>query len=429
VTEHQLFLYLAEVVVLVAVARLGGEIALRLGIPQVIGELALGLCLGPSLFGVLWPGGFNALFPADPSQRNLLDITYWLGVVFLVLIAGVGTKLRLVRTSQRAAVASWACGFLLPFALGFALGWFTPADLIGPGISRGVFSLFFGTALSISAIPVIARILMDLNMLNTKVGAIIMSSAVADDTVGWIVLAVVTGLASAEHQVDKGAVATALIGTAALLVFTFTIGQRLVDATIRRSLRLKSPHMQATVMFLIVFAAGAFTQWIHVHLVLGVFIGGLLISRSKERKAMRASRDAVREIGFAFFIPFFFAYTGLKTDFTTLTGHALPIAILAVVLACLGKLIGASLGARIGGLSTWESLGVGSGRNARGAMELVIAGIGLSIGILTEPSYATVVLIAIVTTLMAGPMLRFCAKRSDLASSSGQESVLEVEAI
>jgi Kef-type K+ transport system membrane component KefB len=425
-TEHQLFLYLAEVATLVVVARIGGELAVRLGIPQVVGELLLGICVGPSLFGALWPGGFNALFPADLSQRNLLEVTYWIGVVFLVVLGGTEMRVWIIRRAQSPVIGAWIGGFGLPFLLGFGLGWLVPRDLIGAGISRPVFALFIGTAMSISAIPVIARILMDLNLLKTKVGTIIMSSAVADDTVGWIVLAIVTGLASATHAVDKGTVLTALVGTALFVVFAFTIGQRLVDTAIRGSTHLKAPYMQTTLMLAIVFTAAAFTQWIHVHLVLGAFVAGILIARSKERRVMKPSRDVVREVGFAFFIPFFFGYTGVKTDFTTLTGHVLPVALAAVVVACLGKLVGASLGARIGGLSTWEALGVGSGLNARGAMELVIAGIGLSIGVLTEPMYSTIVLIAVVTTVMAGPMVRFCSTKYPYEATSDADSELEI---
>ena len=410
-SEHQLFLFLAEVVVLVGVARLGGELAIRVGVPQVVGELVLGICIGPSLFGAIFPSAFHALFPTAPAQRDLLEIMGWVGVLFLVLLSGTETRLSVIRRSRGPVIAGWIGGFLFPFALGFGFGWLVPESLVGSSVDRPVFALFIATAMSISAIPVIARILMDLGMLKTKVGMVILSSAVADDTAGWIVLAVVTGLASSAHAVDLGTVLVALVGTSAFVVLAFTIGQRLVDMAIRGETRLRSPSMQTTVLLGLVFLGGAITQALHVHLVLGAFVVGILIARSKERGAMKASRDVIRDIGFGFFIPFFFGYTGIKTDLTTLTGAALPVALAAIVVACVGKLAGASAGARVGGLSRWEALAVGAGRNARGAMELVIAAIGLSIGVLTLPMYSTIVLIAVVTTLMAGPMLRYCSKR------------------
>jgi Kef-type K+ transport system membrane component KefB len=407
-TEHQHFLFQVQVALVVAVASLGGEDALRLRIPQVVGELVFGIALGPSLFGLVWPAGFAALFPADLTSQTLLETMGWLGVIFLVLLSGFETRLGIMRRAGRAVLTGWVGGFLLPFGLGLLFGFLVPAEFIGDDVSRPVFALFVATAMSISAIPVIARILLDLQILKTKIGMVIMSTSVADDTVGWILLAVITGLV-AEHRVDVSAVALALIGTAAFLVFAFTIGQRLVRLAIAGSGRLRVPYAQTTTMLLVVLAFGAITQAIHVHLVLGCLVAGVLIARSPGRD--RDSRDAIRNVGMAFFVPFFFGYTGIKVDLTTLSGAAVHVAIAAFAVACAGKLVGGTLGARFGGLSFWQSAAVGAGRNARGAMELVIAAIGLSIGILTAPMYAIIVLIAVLTTLMAAPLLRVCVRR------------------
>ena len=408
-TEHQLFLFLAEVAVLVATARLGGEIALRLGIAQVVGELVFGILLGPSLFGALWPGGFRALFPSDPAQRNLLEVMGWIGVIFLVLLAGLETRLGILKRASRAVVFGWVGGFALPFAGGLGLGYLIPSRLIPAGIERPVFALFIATAMSISAIPVIARILMDLQLFRTRIGMVILSTAIADDTVGWIVLAVVTGLVQ-RHTFDFAGVATALLGTGLFLVLAFTVGQWLVRRALRASGRLRVPFAKTTVVLLIVLAGGSITQAIHVHLVLGTFVAGILVLRSPARE--RASVEPLRTVGMSLFVPFFFAYTGIKVDLTTLRGSTLVVAAAAVAVACLGKFIGGGLGARLGGLSTWEALAVGAGLNARGAMELVIAAIGLSIGLLSLPMYSIIVLIAVVTTLMAAPILRSCVRRA-----------------
>lgn len=407
-TDHQLFLFLVQLVAIVTLARVGGEVALRLGIPEVVGELVFGIALGPSLFGLVWPSGFQALFPADPVGRNLLEIVGWLGVIFLVLISGFEIRLRLLRSVGRVVVLAWVGGFGVPFGLGFLFGWFTQAELIGPGISRTVFSLFIGTAMSISAIPVIARILLDLGLVKTRVGMVILSTAVADDTTGWIVLAVITSLV-AEQRVDAGAVATALGGTALFLALAATVGQWLVRKLLAAGARLRVPHAQTSVMLAIVLAFGAITQAIHVHLVLGCLVAGVLIFRSRPRD--HRAVDAIRHVGLGLFVPFFFGYTGLKVDLTSLTGAVLPVAGAAIALACLGKLVGGGIGARLGGLPAWEAAAVGAGQNARGAMELVIAAIGLSIGVLTLPMYSILVLIAVVTTLMAAPLLRTFARR------------------
>jgi Kef-type K+ transport system membrane component KefB len=295
--------------------------------------------------------------------------------------------------------------------MGFGLGWLIPSSLIGVGVSRPVFALFIATAMSISAIPVIARILMDLDLFRTRVGMVIISTAVADDTVGWIVLAIVSGLAL-NQQVDTGSVATALIGTGLFLVLAFTVGQWLVRKAFVASQRLRVPYAQGTLILAIVLIGGAITQAIHVHLVLGSFVAGILIARTSWKVRDREMIESIRRVGMAFFIPFFFGYTGIKVDLTTLTGSTLLVAVAAVVVACLGKLIGGTLGARYGGLPRWEALAVGAGLNARGAMELVIGAIGLSIGVLTLPMYTIIVLIAVLTSLMAAPLVRYFVGRA-----------------
>ncbi len=420
-TEHQLFLFLAEVAVLVLAARLGGELALRIGVPQVVGELAVGICLGPSLFGLLWNDGFAALFPADPAQRNLLEIMGWLGVIFLVIVSGLETRLEILRRASRAVLSGWFGGFTLPFAMGFGLGWLVPAELIGPGISRPVFALFMATAMSISAIPVIARILLDLDLLKTRIGMVILSTATADDTVGWIILAVITGLASAAHRVDLPTVLTSLLGTAAFLLLAATVGRRVVDWSLRNAARLRLPYAQLTAILVLVLLGAAVTQAIHVHLVLGCFVTAILVARSPDLE--RSSVEAIRTLGMAFFVPFFFSYTGIKVDLTTVTGSAIPVAVAAVVVAYLGKLLGGGLGARAGGLPRWEAAAVGVGLNARGAMELVIAAVGLSIGVLTPAMFAIIVLIAATTTLTAAPMLKYCVRRQQETEAIGPASV------
>jgi len=409
VTEHQLFLFMAEVAVLFLVAKIGGEIAARLHIPLHVGELVMGMLIGPSLLGWVWPDAFRAIFPTEPLQRSLLDIISWTGIIFLVLIGGLETRLGILRRVRGAVLGGWIGGFGLPFACGFGLGMLFPPELVPGAVSKPVFALFLATAMSISAIPVIARILMDLDLYKTRIGMIILCTAIADDTIGWIVLAVAAGLAAG--GLDAAVVARTLLLTAAFLAIAFTVGKEAVRGLIKGSRRLQMPYPQLSMMFLLVFAFGAITQAIGVHLVLGCFVAAILVGRVG-RSIDPESIASVRQVGMGFFVPFFFAYTGIKVDLTTLHGSALTFTILTVLVACLTKIVGGSLGARIGGLPRWEALAVGFGLNARGAMELVIAAIGLSIGILNEATYAIIVLIAVLTTVMTAPLLRFCVVRA-----------------
>ena len=198
--------------------------------------------------------------------------------------------------------------------------------------------------------------------------------------------------------------------TVAFVVVAFTAGRKLVRHADQVQHRRRIPYAQASMIFILVFAFAGVTQAIGVHLVLGAFIAAILVGRLD-----RIDKEAVasiRHVGMSFFVPFFFAYTGIKVDLTALRGEILLFTVLAVLVACLGKIIGGGLGARLGGLPGWEALAVGFGLNARGAMELVIAAIGLSIGILNEATYAIIVLIAVLTTLMAAPMLKVCVRRA-----------------
>jgi Kef-type K+ transport system membrane component KefB len=422
VTDDQLLRFLVELTVLFLAARIGGEVAARLRLPLHVGELLMGIALGPSLLGWLWPEAFEALFPADAATRSLLDVVSWIGVVMLALLAGLETRLGILRTAGRAVLGGWIGGFGLPFAAGLALGSAVPASLVPPGVDRPVFALFLATAMSISAIPVIARILMDLKLYRTRVGMLILSTAIADDTVGWIVLAVVTGLAGG--ALELGPILRTVLLTAAFIVGAFTLGGMLVGRAIRASRRLRVPFGELSAMLMLVFAFAALTQWIGVHLVLGAFVAAILMGREPDLDP--DSVTAVRHMGMGLFIPFFFAYTGIKVDLTTLHGSALGFAAAAVVVACASKIVGGWGGTRLGGLPHWEALAVGFGLNARGAMELVIAAIGLSIGVLSEPMYATVVLIAVLTTVMAAPMLQFCVRRAGVEQEDPAPAGLEV---
>ena len=409
VSDHQLLLFLVDVGTLFLAARVGGEVAARIGIPLHVGELLAGIALGPSLLGWLSPGAFEALFPADPVIRSVLEIMNWLGIIFLVTLAGLETRLGVLKEAGRAVLGAWIGGFFLPFAFGFALGMVFPASLVPPGVERPVFALFLAVAMSLSAIPVIARILMDLGMFQTRTGMVIMSSALADDTIGWIVLAVVAGLATGSGGGIETA-AWALAGTGLFVGTAFTVGRPLVKRAVKASRRLRVPHAETSAILLLVFVGGAITQAIGVHLVLGCFVMAILIGRTPKKDPQAI--ESIRHIGMGFLVPFFFTFTGIKVDLTAMRGGTFLVMVAAVLVACLGKVVGGSIGARLGGLPKWEALSVGVGLNARGAMELVIAAVGLSIGILNEASYAIIVVIAITTTVMAAPLLRATMRRA-----------------
>jgi Kef-type K+ transport system membrane component KefB len=407
--EHQLLVFLVDVLLLVVAARVGAEVAARVRLPLVVGEIFFGILVGPTLLGRLWPGAFQWLFPSDAAHRELLDGLSWIGILFLVAISGLETQLGLLRRSGRAVVLSWTGGFLVPFGAGLLFGSFAPASLIGHGVERPVFALFIAIAMAISAIPVIARILLDLGAYRTRIGMVILSSALADDTLGWVLLGVVSGISG------SGAGSTLSIwwtaaGTLLFILLAFSVGQVVVRTAVRASDQLKLPHAQATVILVLILGGGVITQAIGVHMVLGAFMTAIVLGRT--RGVQPGAVAGLRQAGFGFFIPFFFAYTGAKADLGDLGGSALIVTSIALAIACASKLIGGGVGARLGGMPRWEAMAVGVGLTARGAMELVIATIGLSMGVLSQVAYAMLVVVAVVTSVMAGPLLRVCLIRA-----------------
>src|SRR3954449_8346904 len=203
---HSVFLLLVQLALLIAVARLGAEAAKRVGLPAVVGELAAGIALGPSGFGHWAPGAFAALFPSDPQQFHLLDAFGSVGMTLLLLLTGLETDLRLLRNLGRAAFIASVMGMVLPFGLGFGLGYVTPAAYLTDPNHRILFSLFLATAMSISAMPVIAKILIDLDLTKRNIGLVILSAGVVDDTVGWLILSLIAGAAThgVVHAADLG---------------------------------------------------------------------------------------------------------------------------------------------------------------------------------------------------------------------------------
>jgi Kef-type K+ transport system membrane component KefB len=420
--EHELLVFLVDVLLLVVVARIGAELAGRVGLPLVVGELLLGICVGPTLLGSLWPQGSEWLFPSDPAHHAVLDGLSWIGVLFLVAISGLETRLSLLRKSSRVLACAWSGGFLLPFGCGFVFGLFVPSTLIGPGIDRPIFAFFLAIAMAISAIPVIARILLDLGAYKTRTGMVILSSALADDTLGWILLGIVSAIVGG-GTVSASSIWWAAAGTLAFLILAFSVGRVFIRFVVRACDHVKIPYAQATVILALVLGGGAITQALGVHMVLGAFVTAILLGRTR-----RIQQDAVatiRQIGFGFFIPFFFAYTGAKADLGSLRGSALVVTLIALTTACASKLIGGGIGARLGGLPKWEATAVGAGLTARGAMELVIATIGLSIGVLSQVAYAMLVVVAIFTSMIAGPLLRICLTRAGVIDGSRERPAEE----
>ena len=404
------FLLVAQIVLLIAVGRGLGEIMQRIGQPSVIGELLAGIILGPSLFGWIWPEAQAALFPKSPEQKAMLDGIAQVGILLLLLLTGMETDLKLVRKVGRAAIAISIAGILVPFACGFALGEFLPDALLPNPERRLVASLFMGTALSISSVKIVAVVVREMNFMRRDVGQIIVATAVIDDTIGWIIIAVIFSLAS-HGTLDIASVAKAVLGTLLFLAVSFTIGRRLVFQLIRwANDNLVSAAAVISVILLLMCVMAMITHAIGVHTVLGAFVAGILVGESPI--LTRQIDERLRGLISSFFMPVFFGLAGLAADLSVLRDPGLLMLTgLLVLIASVGKFGGAFVGGALGGLSNRESLALASGMNARGSTEVIIATIGLSIGVLSQNLFTMIVTMAIVTTMAMPPMLRAALAR------------------
>jgi Kef-type K+ transport system membrane component KefB/nucleotide-binding universal stress UspA family protein len=418
------FIFIVQIVLLITVGRGLGEIMQRIGQPSVIGELLAGLLLGPSLFGWVWPSAHDAIFPAAAEQKALIEGLAQFGILLLLLLTGMETDLRLVRKVGRAAIAISIVGIVVPFLCGFLLGQFLPDGLLPHPEARLVASLFLGTALSISSVKIVAVVVREMNFMRRNVGQIIIATAIIDDTIGWVIIAVIFGLAS-HGTLDILSVAQAVLGTLAFLAVSFTIGRRLVFQLIRwANDNLVSSSAVITIILLLMGGMALITHLIGVHTVLGAFVAGMLVGESPI--LTRQIDERLRGLITSLFMPVFFGLAGLTADLTVLRDpNLLWLTAALVLIASLGKFGGAFVGGSLGGLNRYESFALASGMNARGSTEVIIATIGLSMGVLSQNLFSMIVTMAILTTIAMPPMLR--AALSRLPLSTDEKSRLERE--
>jgi K+:H+ antiporter len=413
------FLFVAQLALLMLVGRLLGEIMVRLKQPAVMGQLLAGLALGPSLLGALFPDFQHTIFPAAKEQKAMLDAISQFGVLMLLLLTGMETDLRLVRrTGGTSAIASLA-GIIVPFVCGVALGEALPDAMLPDPGKRLITSLFLGTALSIASVKIVATVIREMNFMRRTVGQVILASAIIDDTVGWMITAVIFSLALQGH-VDMLSLAQSVLGTLAFMGLSLTIGRRVVFIIIRWVNDVfASDFAVITAILLIMCAMALITDLIGVHTVLGAFVAGILIGESPI--LTRHIDEQLRGLIIAFFMPVFFGTAGLSADLTILKDPSLLFLTLGLIaIASIGKFGGAFVGGKLAGLTFRESFALGTGMNARGSTEVIVATIGLSMGALSQNLFTMIVTMAVVTTMAMPPTLRWALSRLPMRKDEKQ---------
>lgn len=411
ISHDSLLIFLVQFALLLLVARAFGLIAARFGMPSVVGELLAGLILGPTILGGIAPGLHEAIFtPDDPAQGHLLEIVSFLGVMLLLVLTGLETDIALILARRTTALKVSLGGIIVPFITGFGVALVLPDSFVNDPDQHLTFALFMGTAMSISAIPVIAKVLIEMRIIRRDIGQLTLAAGMVDDTIGWILLSIVAGLASS-GAVSAGAAAASVIRVVGFLAIAFTLGRWLVVRIVRwvtTAVPGDGPLLTTLVVLALGFAAA--TQALNIEAVLGAFVLGIVAGQI--RRVDHGIIHTLESVALAIFAPVFFASAGLRVDLSALADpEVLAIGVLVLAIAIGGKFVGAYIGAATAGLGRWEALSLGAGMNARGALEIIVATIGLNLGVLTPEMFTIIVMVAIVTSLMAPPLLRFLLPR------------------
>ncbi len=409
---------LLQLVVILAAARALGLVLRYFGQSAVTGEMAAGIVLGPVVFGALAPELHAHVF--EKSSLGALGSLSQLGLVLFMFI--VGAELRLPAGARKEiATASWVgvLSVLVPMALGLLVGVLLHGRLAPAGVGVWPFALFMAAALSITAFPVMARILKDRQMTQTTIGRLSLTSAAVADLLAWLMLALVVVLAGSGH--DWGQFARTVGGLAALCVVLFVAVRPLLGRLIARYAADGRPEGALLATLLIgTFACAYATHTLQVHAVFGAFLFGACLPR--DDRLLAALIERIEYVAILVLMPVFFALAGLNTTADAFGGAGLGALALILAAAVVGKIAGGAAGARVAGQPWSVSLAVGSLMNARGLMELIVIKVGLDIGVIGSELFTMLMVMAIVTTLMTGPLLTLCAGRK---SAVARDEVVE----
>lgn len=402
--KEPLSLLLLQVIVIVIAARLTGMLFTKIKQPPVIGEMLAGILLGPSLLGMVSPRTMDFLFPA--SSLGALKLFSQVGVVLFMFLVGMDLDLRHLRKKAHSAVMVSHASIFLPMLLGVALALFLYRSYAPEGVAFSSFGLFMGVAMSITAFPVLARILEERDLMKTPLGNASIACAAVDDVTAWCLLAVVVAI------VQSSGMGLALL-TVGLAIAFVVLMIYVVRPWVERTLGGADTHhrkglIAGTLVF--AFASAWLTELIGIHALFGAFLAGVVAPPQKEFRA--ALRERLEVLVSVFLLPLFFVFTGLRTQIGLLDdGMSWLVCGAVVAVAIAGKLGGGMLAARWTGMSWLDSFSIGTLMNTRGLMELIVLNLGYDLGILSQKVFSIMVIMALSTTFMTGPLLEFAESR------------------
>lgn len=394
--QHPLSMLLLQIIIILCVARLFGFLAQKIKQPAVVGEIIAGIILGPSLLGLVWPEAMNGIFPKT-SLTNLQFLSQ-IGLAFFMFIVGMELDISKVRQKAHDAVMISHASIIIPFFLGVCLAYFTYQEFAPANVNFISFALFMGIAMSITAFPVLARIVQERGLTGTPLGSMAITCAAADDITAWGILAVVVAI------VKSTGILSAVVTILLALVFVFAMFFLVRPWLQKRMASVQGTKTKVALAFFVLLISGYLAEVIGIHLLFGAFIAGVIMPAETNIKSLLT--DKLEDVSVLILLPIFFVLTGLRTQIGLLNeGHLWAVFGVIMLVAVSGKFAGSALTARIVGQPWQEALSIGALMNTRGLMELVVLNIGYELGILTPQVFAMLVLMALATTFMTGPLL------------------------
>ncbi len=416
---NEVLQFLLILTILLGVARLMGELFKSFGLPAIIGELLGGILLGPTFIGALFPNFFQTVFLSPKEPAVAFDGISKLSVMLLLFIAGMEVKLENIRTRGKAAAKISFSGIFFPLAVGFGCTWFFYDFFFASGGENKLApALFMGTALSITALGVMAKILIDIDLIKTRFGNLMMTAAMIDDIIGWMLFSVVIAIANLKAESHFNAI-TVLLIIIGFTGFLMTVGRKIIDPLFRyANAKLSKPGAELSLAMILCLLGGIFTEWLGIKAIFGAFLMGIAIGNSAYFS--EKAKDTLHDIVTYVFSPLFFVSIGLKVNFAS--NFDIGIVLFVLAISIFGKLTGGYIGARLSGFKHNKSIAVGFGMNARGSQEIVLGLVALQAKIIDEKIFVGLVVMTFITILMAGPMIRFFLRRHESVNGSPEAS-------
>ena len=398
--QDPLAILLAQIITIILVARVFGWIFKKIGQPSVIGEIIAGIVLGPSLLGLYFPEFSSTLFPVE-SLGNLKFLSQ-IGLILFMFVIGMELDLKVLKNKANDAVVISHASIVIPFALGIGLSYFVYNQFAPEGVKFLSFSLFMGIALSITAFPVLARIVQERGIHKTKLGAIVITCAAADDITAWCILAVVIAIVKAGTFVSSlYIIMLAVLYVLAMIFIVKPFLKRIGDLYGSKDTIIKPV---VAIFFLVLILSSYATEVIGIHALFGAFMAGAIMPDVPKFRTIFIEK--VEDVALILLLPLFFVFTGLKTEIGLLNDPYLwKVTGFIILVAVVGKFLGSALAAKFVGQSWRDSLTIGALMNTRGLMELIVLNIGLELNVLTPEVFTMMVIMALVTTFMTGPAL------------------------